>query len=224
MLKHAPKGLAVLLLAALTTFSHCSCPDDVVLGKLAFQTDMWPFQGGEEFTFVNANGEEISFIGSTANEVQSSPLIMEENCSTLTHDSQVTYYDRELLSFEYRLNTSVYLSYFYMIRNAVIPSSHVDTVLYETFEARFVNTIWTVNSTTDDYLSLLVSDRGNSLTSDITTMYDDFKVISDTTLNGVHYHDLICQRKNAGVFYSKIYGIVSFNYNEDWWYLKEVNP
>ena len=221
MLKHAPKGLSVLLLAALTTFSHCSCPDDVVLGKVAFQTDMWPFQGHEEFTFVNATGEEISFSGSTANVVQKSRITMEENCGTLTHDEQLTYYDVKLFSFKYHLNTSVYLSYFYKIRNAVeVPSSHVDTVLYETFDARFVNTSPTVNPTTDDYLTLIISDRGNSLTSDITTMYDDFRVISDTTLNGVHYHDLICQTKNAGFFYSKIYGVVLFNYNEDWWYLK----
>jgi hypothetical protein len=221
-LKLAPRVLSLLLLVVMATFSHCFCPDDVVLGNVSFQNqDIWPFQGEEVFTYVNSNGEEIAFNGSAENAVQNLPIIMERNCTKLHLDWQDTYYDAELLSFEYHLNNSVYLSYYYMVRNAVeSPSSHVDTVLYETFDARFVNTSWTVAPATNDFVSVLVSDRGNSLGSVITDSYDDFRIIPDTTLNGIQYQDLICQRNNPGLFYSKTFGVVLFNYDEDWWHLK----
>ena len=211
-----------MLLVVMTTFSHCFCPDDVVLGKVEVENlDIWPFQGNEAFTFVNATGEELTFAGSTKNIATNSPIIMERNCTKLHLDTQDTYYDSESLLFEYHLNTSVYLNYFHMVRNSVeSPTSHVDTVLYETFDARVVNTSWTVAPATNDFVSLLVSDRGNTLSSDIRDIYDDFRVIPDTTLNGIQYQDLICHSNNPGLFYSKIHGVVLFNYNDDWWHLK----
>jgi len=193
-----------------------------VLGNVSFENrDIWPFQGEEVFTFVNLTGEELVFSGSVENAVQNLPILMERNCTKLHLDWQDTYYDAELLSFEYHLNTSVYLSYYYMVRNSIeSPSSHIDTILYETFDARFVNTSWTVAPPTNDFVSLLVTDRGNALSSDLGDIYDDFRVIPDTTLNGIQYQDLICHSNNPGLFYSKIHGVVLFNYNDDWWYLK----
>ena len=214
-------SLQVVIL--LITFSNCACPDDVVIAELSLgNKGVWPLQGSEEFTFVNENGDELVFKGSSKNAMQILPaIVMERMCSKAYLDYQDAIYKSEVLTYEYHLNTSVFLSYNYMVRNDIeSPSNHFDTALYETLDLAFVNAARTVDPKTYNSFSLLVSDRGNSLRAETIEAYDNAKIIPDTTLNGTSYSDLWCPKIRPGIFYSTTYGIVLFNYNDHWWQLK----
>jgi hypothetical protein len=215
-------SLPVLLL--LVTFSGCFCPDDVVIGELSLTAkSIWPFEGSEDFTYINKDGEELVFKGSSENAMQIKPaIIMERMCSKPSIDYQDAYYTSESFAYEYHLSPEIYLAFIYMVsrENNAPPTSHTDTILYETFRPSLVNVNDPSGSKTNCFFRQLVSDRGNTLANETIQAFNDVRTIADTTLNGVAYQNLFCHSSNPGLFYSNEFGVVLFNHDNDWWYLK----
>ncbi len=211
----------LVCLASVLTFSECTCPDDVILGELHFlNTDLLPFEGDENFTFVNSQGEELLF-DSVGMGVTQSSIVMDIPCSHPELNAQAIHYVTDFIDFHYHLKRSVSIGYGYSIWNDIPnPVNNTDTAFYEIFGASLFNRETEEISATNDFFTLVSSTRGNTLQPATEQINESVRIISDTTINGYSYSNVYCPKERPGIFYSAEFGIVLFHYKNDWWNLK----
>lgn len=220
--------ISILLVLSLMALCHlsgcdldCSKNTDVKLGEIRFDNpDFLPFKGGEQFTFVNTQGDELVFFDSTINDTKNIRMGMISLCYNPPFGSSQTFYDTEFNSLSFQSqNDSVFINYSYRIDNeSIIPTTDTDTVLFDLINMG-LNVIEPDTSYTY-FIYYIVSDRGNTLRSTTITYNNYTRIIKDTTINGNYYPNLYCPKIRPGFFYSTSYGIVLFYYKDDWWHLK----
>lgn len=197
------------------------CPKDQKLGDLQLTNPNFsPYRGNETLVFTSQTGQKISltnFEYSTLSTRQR--LVVSTPCYKSDWVKQQVYYDTPRIYISYRQNKSDYrntLDYSFGIQDLRTDQAKSDTILAEDM------TVTNNFSRSGSQLRVLASDRGNQARFDpVNGQYPrliQYRVISDTTLNGKIYEQVYCSKESPTVFFTTKEGIVAFRDQQQWWY------
>jgi len=213
--------ILLLFLDGCSLIGFDSCPKDQKLGDLQLTNPGFsPYQGNETLVFVNQSDQKITLTNfDTAFLTTRRRLVITMPCSINVFIEQEVYYDVPKVFFSYRLSSTDYrntLNYSFGIQDLRPDPSKPDTILAETFS--ITNSFTRPGSA----LRILVSDRGNRANFDKVKgaypLHTQYRIISDTTLNGQRYQQVYCANESPTVYFTSKEGIVAFKDEQEWWH------
>lgn len=197
------------------------CPPDVKLGEVSVKnTAFIPYRESQLLTFVNTSGNTL-ILKDTVDKIESTPLMQESICSNTPLRGSMYYYDclnaRSLSLKPLTYIPGLYNNYAISIRHEVLnrQGPPADTLFYDSFNA--------YNGLNGGDVRVITNDRGNRarFPINIINIYQPYRFIADTVMNGVTYREVHTSVKNPTLYYSSNLGVVAFKDKQEWWYLKQ---